>query len=100
MAGIGEIVALAKGLGGSGGGGSSGRVLVVGVTVSDGFARCDKTCKEMWDAMKTGAVVLDGITFVYTVVNAINDAGYQFITFDNLSFTGTTDNDYPKASLS
>lgn len=45
MAGIGEIVALAKGLGGSGGGSSGGGVLVV--TVTDGTL--DKTWQEIHD---------------------------------------------------
>lgn len=50
MAGIGEIVALAKGLGGSGGGGSSGGVLVVNVTWGDTTATLDKTWQEIHDA--------------------------------------------------
>ena len=97
MAGIGEIIALAKGLGGSGGG-SSGGVLVVGTTMSDNRLICNKTCKEMWDAMKTGGVLVDGTTLVYTIVYAANeDGGYTFVTYDNVTFAG--DNDNPLAIL-
>ena len=52
MAGIGEIVALAKGLGGSGGGGSSGGVLVANQTWDNDLttATLDKTWQEIHDA--------------------------------------------------
>ena len=80
-------------------GGSSGGVLVVGVTVESDAATCNKTCKEMWDALKTGVVLLDGGTFLYVVVNAINDSGYSFVTFDSMNFSGAEDNDYPTAIL-
>lgn len=74
MAGIGEIVALAKGLGGSGGGGSSGGVLVV--TDTDGTL--DKTWQEIHDAMKTGGAVYDGgdDDGVYIIDSAYIDNDY------------------------
>lgn len=57
MAGIGEIVALAKGLGGSGGGSSGGGVLVVHGS-DDDTPVLDKTWKEIKDAWDGGAVVI------------------------------------------
>ena len=78
------------------GGSSGGGVLVVGTTVSENRVICDKTCKEMWDAMKTGGVLVDGTTFVYTIVYATNDDGYTFCTYnENITFDGVNDDDYP-----
>ncbi len=95
----GEVIALIKAFGG-GGGSSGGGVLVVGTTMSDNKIICDKTCKEMWDAMKTGGVLVDGTTLVYTIVYATNEDGaYTFVTLDNVTFSGNNDNDNPTASL-
>lgn len=91
--GIGEVIALHKALGG--GGSSGGGVLVVGVTESGDYLVCDKTCKEMWDGMKDGGVVIDGTTWLYSVCNAINDDGYSFVSYEGPTFTGNSDNDYP-----
>ena len=94
----GEVIALIKAFGGGGGGSSGGGVLVVGATRSGNKIICDKTCEEMWDAMKTGGVLVDGTTFVWTIVYATNNDGYTFVTFDNLTFVGDNDNDNPWAS--
>ena len=55
MAGIGEIVALAKGLGGSGGGGSSGGgALRINVTYEGSDTVLDKTWEEIVEAIEGG----------------------------------------------
>ena len=101
MAGIGEIVALAKGLGGSGGGGSSGGgVLVVHTTIEGTTATCDKTCKEMFDAMSEGGVVIDMSAFgeIFSVVEARQgeNGSYTFEAGSTpLEFVGDNDNHYP-----
>ena len=56
MAGIGEIIALAKGLGGSGGG-SSGGVLVVEF---DNDGNLDVTAGDLFSAAQAGYVVVKG----------------------------------------
>ncbi len=88
MAGIGEIVALAKGLGGSGGG-SSGGALVVTLTIDTDTknATADKTAAEIWAAAQSGVVVFTGSTaylgyegtFVRPLIQAdLSDNGYIF----------------------
>ena len=80
MAGIGEIIALAKGLGGSGGG-SSGGVLVVEF---DNDGNLDVTAGDLFSAAQAGYVVVKGESgqtgnIVSPVVAAINnDGGYYF----------------------
>ena len=69
MAGIGEIVALAKGLGGSGGGSSGGGVLVVHETISEGTHSLDKTWKEISDAANAG-------TIIYYISQNAGEEGY------------------------
>ena len=93
-----EIAAIAEMFANMSGGSSGGGVLVVGTTMSDNKVICDKTCKEMWDAMKTGGVLVDATTFVYTIVNAQNDnTGYTFTTYNNIIFKGSDDNDNPSS---
>ena len=74
MAGFGEIVALAKGLGGSGGGSSGGGVLVVNFTWNDDdSADLDKTWQEMFDAASEGTPVV--------IKNSSSDSVYCFYLF-------------------
>ena len=94
----GEVIALAKAFGGgSGGGGSSGGgVLVVNGTPSGDGVVLDKTCKEIWDAMKSGGVVLDGVRVLNPIVKAGKNANeYSFYTHDGMIFNGSGDNEYP-----
>lgn len=97
MVGIGEIVALAKGLGGSGGGSSGGGVLVV--TDTDGTL--DKTWKEIKDAWDAGKVVCrggfgdtDGIYYM-SLLDA--DAEGYWVSFNGGAYTylAPTQTDYP-----
>ena len=95
MAGIGEIVALAKGLGGSGGGGSSGGVLVV--TNTDGTL--NKTCKEIYDASRSGIVVIvtDNEANILVQSGKYNGSYFFNIIFKLaiVQFSGNGDNEYP-----
>ena len=90
MAGIGEIVALAKGLGGSGGGGSSGGVLVVDMTYDEqsGNFVGNKTGEECYSAFTSGPVVLRFEEWCSSVVVASNIANaYSFNFYDPNSGT-------------
>ena len=83
MAGIGEIVALAKGLGGSGGGGSSGGVLVVNETIDGDTHTLDKNYEEI---MAAGFAVKkysgnEEVTY-NTLASSFGEAGVIFyVTF-------------------
>ena len=99
MAGIGEIVALAKGLGGSGGGGSSGGVLVVHDTVSGGTHTLDKTWQEIKDADL--AVIKRG-TGTWIVHKILDAFGHDISCFTSnagsvstLTYSATSADGYP-----
>ena len=112
MAGIGEIVALAKGLGGSGGGSSGGGVLVVNRTWDDEGTTCtlDKTWQEIHDGMPAVIIEDDGDDrYMYSVQSAIkapDDTGFVVTVGSMAGNTAYTDNylassasSYPSISL-
>ena len=107
MAGIGEIIALAKGLGGSGGGGSSGGLLVTLTYDGDlGLYVCDKTAKEMWEGAQNGAfmfkLTLGSDTQLYAIKDATKDSsgGYVFTMSTGEYFEADSDSGYPSGSIS
>lgn len=106
MAGIGEIVALAKGLGGNGGGGSSGGVLVVHAS-DDDTPVLDKTWQEIKDAIDGGSVVMaitadNDVTYLATVPAQYGEDTFvvSFIisgTTDTNVYIASSANGYPAA---
>ena len=97
MAGIGEIVALAKGLGGSGGG-SSGGVLVVNVTESSNVYTCDKTAGEMKTAFENGVLLIkqtEGDSYYEEpCLGFMYNGGYTFNS-SSYAYTAQSESDYP-----
>ena len=98
MAGIGEIVALAKGLGGSGGGSSGGGVLVV----HNVEGTLDKTWQEIHDAMAAGQIpvvgYVDGNDAGITIIGwaSFLKGTYALYGLDNsLLYSASSANDYP-----
>jgi hypothetical protein len=93
----GEVISLIKAFGGSGGGGSSGGgVLVVGGTPSGDEIVLDKTCKEIWDAMKSGGVVIDAGNQLYPVMQASKGTiEYSFYINGGIVFIGRGDDGFP-----
>ena len=104
MAGIGEIVALAKGLGGSGGGSSGGGVLVVN---DNGVDPLDKTAGEIMAAGEAGIVIVkyapdECIIGLNPIIEfAYNPSGYMFNIISNgstIRYTAATSSDYPSVN--
>ena len=90
MAGIGEIIALAKAFGGSGGGGGSG-VLVI--TIEDNTM--DKTWQEIYDAMiTTGAVITKGNSAL-AVIDCYEEDGAYYVDDVNKCYAASSANGYP-----
>ena len=94
-----EIKAIAEMFSNMSGGSSGGGVLVVNGTPSGNEIVLDKTCKEIWDAMKSGGVVIDAVSLLYPVVQASKNTNeYSFYTHDGMIFKGSGDNEYPEWS--
>ncbi len=74
---------------------AGGGVLVVGTVPVANRIVCDKTAAEMWAAAKAGAVVIDGGTFVYLVLQSIMDEGYTFICTNDTTFSAEFDDEKP-----
>lgn len=104
MAGIGEIVALAKGLGGSGGGSSGGGVLVVNQTWNGDWttATLDKTWQEIHDA--DVVIVRDASdetsVYWYTVMSAYEVVGTKPYVVDAWDFSNNQAINYNASSAS
>lgn len=89
----GEVIALIKAFGGSGGG-SGGGVLVVNVT-EDGV--CDKTWQEIHDAFVSTGVVfsIDGTLKACDEVGLYARTQNYYVTVSNLDYLAATTSDYP-----
>ena len=103
MAGIGEIVALAKGLGGSGGGSSGGGALKIGVTATqsgdDTIYTLDKTYKQIVDAVNGGIIPyicmdMAGVTVVKMLAEYSFDGAVYSLDFGPV-YSTTSENGYP-----
>jgi len=101
----GEVIALIKSLGSSGGGSSGGGVLVVNATKSERTITCDTKASVMYAAFENGATIIikrsDGYESVCIGCLDDDDYGYMFaVPFpDDAVYRADTGDDYPVAHV-